>query len=322
MTRFTRDRLALLVSLVPFLRARDAPVAVAEAAAHFGVEPDEIRRAVRLIAVSGSPGEVGTYQDLDLFDIDWDALDDHDEIVVTRFIALEDAPAMSGLETAAILAGLQYVRQLPQLDAGAAIDRLVAKLSPAAAAESGAAIAVDPAPVGESLPVVQRALESGRRLAFDYFSPNTGRSARTVDPLRLESLDDAWYLRAWCLDRDAERTFLVDRMRGARALDRAVEPHDVAPPADALFTPGDHDPVVELEVAASALPRVREYLDDRARVPKPDASGVVRVSVRAGSWGEFARLACGAAGRIRVVGPPEARAAAADWARRGLERGR
>lgn len=320
MARFTRDRLALLVSLVPYLRARDAPVPVEEAAAHFGVEADEVRRAVRLIAVSGSPGELGTYQDLDLFDIDWDALDDHDEIVVTRFVALEDAPAMSGLETAAILAGLQYLRQLPRLASGATIDRLIDKLTPAGGG-GAAAIAVDPAPIGESLPVVQRALDSGRRLAFGYASPASGRSTRTVDPIRLESLDDAWYLRAWCLDRRAERTFLVDRMRDARVLEAAVEHHEGAASDDALFTPAGDDPVVELEVDVSALPRVREYLDDRDRLPKPDAAGRARVTVRAGSWGEFARLACGSAGRIRVVSPPEARAAAADWARRGLARG-
>lgn len=313
----TTDRLALLVSLVPYLRAHGGPVPITEAADHFGVSADEIRKAVRLIAVSGRPGEAGTYQDLDLFDIDWDALADHDEIIVTRFIALEDAPAMSALETAALLAGLQYLRQLPGLASNATLDNLLAKLAPASG-ESPIAVAAEP--TGEALPVLQQALERGRRVSFAYRSPTSGDTVRTVDPIRLEALDDEWYLRGWCLDRDAERTFLIDRMRDARVLDARIEPHDTAT-TDALFTPGEDDPLVTLDVAAGAIPLIREYLPDRADVPKPGPDGRVRVEVRAGSWGHFARLACANAGRIRIVAPPEARATVADWARRALANG-
>ncbi|MEO6117302.1 MAG: WYL domain-containing protein, partial [Pseudolysinimonas sp.] len=47
-----RDKLAFLLSLVPYLMDHDR-VRVADAASHFGVPPEQIREAVRLIGVSG-----------------------------------------------------------------------------------------------------------------------------------------------------------------------------------------------------------------------------------------------------------------------------
>ncbi|GGA56355.1 protein pafC [Pseudoclavibacter endophyticus] len=310
----TGERLALLVSLVPYLHALGEPVSVTDAAAHFDVPERQIRGAVKQIAVSGQPGESGTYQDLDLFDIDWDALENDDEIVVTRFVALEQPPNLSPLEAATIIGGLHYLRQLPSLASSEVLDRLIAKL-----ARGGAApITVDTASATEALPVLQDALQRGRRVTFAYRSPTSGDSERTVDPIRLEALDDTWYLRAWCLGRDDERLFLLDRMRGARMLDEASETH-ATPTADgALYRPGDADPVVTLDVAASALPIVREYLPERDRPLTPGADGRYVVEVHAGTWEHFARLACANAGRIRVIAPGEARDAVADWARRGL----
>ena len=66
-----QDKLAFLLSLVPYLMDHDR-VSVTEAAAHFGVPAEQIRDAVRLIAVSGIPGETASYQHGDLFDIAWD----------------------------------------------------------------------------------------------------------------------------------------------------------------------------------------------------------------------------------------------------------
>ncbi|KAB1660178.1 WYL domain-containing protein [Pseudoclavibacter chungangensis] len=311
-----RDRLTLLVSLVPYLRTRPEGVTVGDVAAHFGVSHDEVRDAVRLIAVSGSPGEAGTYQDLDLFDIDWDALEDDDVVRVTRFIALEEAPPISGLEAAALIAGLQYLRQVPGLTRQAVIEKLLDKLT---ARTGGSAIAVDDrAQRTGDLGLVRRAVRDGLRLAFTYRSPVSGERRRTVDPIRLDALDDDWYLRAWCLDRDDERNFRVDRMRDVELTETPAEHHESNAPGDAFFTPSADDPVVALEVAESAVPLVREFLDDRSRLPEPDARGRRRVEVRAAHWDGIVRLACGNAATVRVLEPAAARAAVAEWARLGL----
>src|SRR5690606_23820306 len=60
-----QDKLTFLLSLVPYLMDHDR-VSVAEAASHFGVSPELIRDSVRLIGVSGVPGETASYQHGDL----------------------------------------------------------------------------------------------------------------------------------------------------------------------------------------------------------------------------------------------------------------
>ena len=89
-----QDKLAFLLALVPYLMDRDR-VSVAEAAEHFGVDAESMREAVRLIAVSGVPGETNAYQPGDLFDIAWDDFEENDQIVLTHQVAIDDSPRFS-----------------------------------------------------------------------------------------------------------------------------------------------------------------------------------------------------------------------------------
>ena len=91
---------------------------------------------------------------------------------------------------------------------------------------------------------------SGRRgLRFEYAGPRTQGSTRRVDPLRVESIDADWYLRAWDLDRAAVRTFRLDRMSGVRVDDRPAERtlDDVVLP-DTLFQQSAQDVIVTVEL--------------------------------------------------------------------------
>ena len=108
-----QDKLAFLLALVPYLMDHDR-VSVENAAAHFGVPAGQIREAVRLIAVSGVPGETSQYQHGDLFDIAWDEFEENDQIVLTQMVAIDDSPRFSAREAAALIAGLQYLSALPE----------------------------------------------------------------------------------------------------------------------------------------------------------------------------------------------------------------
>ncbi len=66
-----------------------------------------------------------------------------------------------------------------------------------------------------------------RQLTFEYRARSTDeKTRRTVSPQRLTHYRDNWYLDAWDHDREALRSFSVDRMGGARLLDGAAR--DVA----------------------------------------------------------------------------------------------
>jgi predicted DNA-binding transcriptional regulator YafY len=67
---------------------------------------------------------------------------------------------------------------------------------------------VDP----EVLTVIASACRDHQRVQFEYRAHSGTASRRSVEPYRLVNHRHRWYLVAWDLDRDAWRTFRVDRI--------------------------------------------------------------------------------------------------------------
>ncbi len=306
-----RDKLTFLLSLVPYLIDHDR-VSVSETATHFGVSEQHIREAVRLIAVSGIPGDTSTYQHDDLFDIAWDDFDDNDQIVLTNLVAIDDSPRLSGREAAALIAGLQYLSALPENADRSAIAVLMAKLSRGASA-APSAVAVEASGTDATLALVREAVTSGHQLEFDYLNSRGQHERRKVDPLRVESVDADWYLRAWCHLRGALRTFRLDRILHATLTADAItfHPEDVSLP-ETLFEGSPDDISVDLEIAPAALPLVADYLLDATT--QEQSNGSVKVTIQVSSLNVIQRLATSFPGLITVLAPPEARKAVAHWA--------
>lgn len=79
--------------------------------------------------------------------------------------------------------------------------------------------------------VIASACRDRERLRFDYQAHSRATSKRSVEPYRLLNGRRRWYLVAWDLDRDAWRTFRVDRIElrtpnGPRFTPRALPPDD------------------------------------------------------------------------------------------------
>jgi predicted DNA-binding transcriptional regulator YafY len=84
---------------------------------------------------------------------------------------------------------------------------------------------VDP----DVLTVIASACRDHERLRFDYRTHSGAGSQRSVEPYRLINDRRRWYLVAWDVDRDAWRTFRVDRIEprtptGPRFTPRALPP--------------------------------------------------------------------------------------------------
>jgi hypothetical protein len=153
--------------------------------------------------------------------------------------ALPAAPLAPG-ECAALLAACAYARRyapdgLPLVITETLEARLWRGLTPPLRAAVEAALAGIEAPEGPAadggtatdaamlppadqdaaLRTVQRALRRQRLVTIAYDTGGEGRvTQRTVRPLALERRGGGWLLRAWCLQRRAERTFRLDRVRG------------------------------------------------------------------------------------------------------------
>lgn len=306
------EKLAFLLVLVPFLMDHDR-ISVAETAKHFGLPEAQIRDAVRLIAVSGIPGETGTYQHGDLFDLAWDDFEDNDQIVLTNLVAIDDAPRFSAREAAALIAGLQYLSALPENSDRGAIASLMAKLSHGASA-TPSPVAIEGSETDATLALIRESVASGVQIEFDYLGLRGERISRRVDPLRVESLDADWYLRGWCHLRQAVRTFRIDRISEPRLTPDPVSfssrDFDLS---DTLFQASRDDITVTLDVAPSALALLADYVPEGA-APGAEAQGRVRTAITVPHFHGLKRLVSGLPGVVTVVAPPEARAAVAEWA--------
>lgn len=76
---------------------------------------------------------------------------------------------------------------------------------------------------------VASAVLARKQLAFDYRARSTDeRTRRTVSPQRVTHYRDNWYLDAWDQDRDALRSFSVDRISSARSLETVARDIDEA----------------------------------------------------------------------------------------------
>ena len=326
-----RDKLAFLLSLVPWLMDHDG-AKVSEAAEHFGMTPAQIREAVELIAVSGVPGETDAYQHEDLFDINWEAFEERDEIVITNLVAIDDSPRFSAREAAALIAGLQYLSALPENADRAAIASLMSKLSRGASATpsqvgvegavvTGAIDTIAPDPLTPTLALIRESVERDVQLELDYLNSQGQRERRRVDPLRVESIDADWYLRGWCHLREAVRTFRLDRISNAVITEEPIQHRagdsDVRLP-DVLFEPSPDDLEVTIEVVPSAMPLLADYIPDGATSVEHD--GRIRTTVRVSHYHGLKRLIASMPGVATVVAPPSARAAVESWASSGAAR--
>jgi len=306
------DRAALILQLVPYLIGK-GEVSIAEAADEFDVNPEEMRGMVEKLTVIGLPGESGYWQlPNDLFDIDWDLLDERDLIVITNSVGLERAPRLTAREAAALLAGLQLARSLPGLGDSEVLDGLLAKLA-RGASSSPADVIVAPVPVDGARVTVDEALRRHVAVAFTYRAPDAQPTTRTVDPVKIHIANGEWYLQGWCHLREAMRTFHLDRVSDLTLTDIPIEHGEE--PVPELFEPRENDVVVRLRFPESVSPLLGDYLD-RAELSTTD--GMTTATLRVADVHSLKRLAARRGGDVEILEPAGARRAAAEWAKAGL----
>ena len=84
------DRAALILQLVPYLIGK-GEVSLTEAAEEFDVTVEQMRAMVEKLTVIGLPGDGGFWQMAnDLFDIDWDLLDQQDLVFIKTHLAIQN----------------------------------------------------------------------------------------------------------------------------------------------------------------------------------------------------------------------------------------
>lgn len=329
------DKIMLLLSLVPYLREH-GPTPLSELSATFDVDQNQLRTLIEFLGTAGLPGETLSYQHNDLFDIDWDDLELNDSVSLTQTVAIDETPRFTGVETAALLAGLQALKPLLSDEDATLAEALGKRLGEAMGAhEVPAVVVTQPGETGVTALLVA-AIESGERISFEYRDATGQVTRRTVSPERLWEREGVWYLHGYNEERDAHRTFSVSQMRvverlgaGAGAGSGADSGADTGAGEASGATKraaADREIVTELIaiVPERLIGRIRGFAPEEITNPAslglagrvPD--GAVLVRIEAWHAGAAVRLAQHGPGEIEIISPLSARAAVSEWAEAAL----
>jgi proteasome accessory factor C len=155
---------------------------------------------------------------------------DGDEVRVEKELfgdAFRRAPRLTPLEARAIRLALEFVGPMIAAGAHTPLERVRRKLEETFGQFE---LRESPEPLigGEEeqlIHTLSEAIEERRLVAIEYLKPEEPETTtRVIEPYRFERTLPNWYLHAWDTGRGAARSFRLDRMREARALDERFEP--------------------------------------------------------------------------------------------------
>jgi predicted DNA-binding transcriptional regulator YafY len=213
------------------------------------------------------------------------------------------------LEAKALVAAIDLIGEhLPEGSLASARKRIVDALGQDPAVE-GLQITTAKGDDSEIARVVSKAIAEHRLLEIEHYKEEQDEfTERRIEPYKLMNGQEGWYVHAWDLEKDDTRSFRLDRIREATALDETFEPRPgIEPDVQGWPRTG--------EVADARLARV--WMDpERARWAREDkrvvaelADGAVIVELPYAGHRYLARELLKEAGDAVVLEPDEARQA-------------
>ncbi|HEX8054430.1 MAG TPA: WYL domain-containing protein [Thermoleophilaceae bacterium] len=213
------------------------------------------------------------------------------------------------LEAKALVAAIDLIGDhLPQGSLASARGKIVEALGRDPATD-GLQITTAAGDDSEIARIVSQAIADHRLLRLDYYKENEDEfTTRRVEPYQLLNGQEGWYVHCWDLDRDATRSFRLDRIREAEILDEEFEPRPgIEPDVQGWPRTGE----VEASRAARVWispERARWAREDR-RVVEELRDGAVIVEVHYAGRDWLVRQILEEAGDAVVFEPEDAREA-------------
>ena len=286
------NHIELLMQMLPWLVAHPG-VSAEVVAEEFGITAKEVIKLLDLLQYTG-PGQYGG----ELVEVHFGDGQGIHVIDSQRF----DRPVrMSGAEASALLAGLSYLEQMPALADSAEVSQLIEKISEALNPETAIDVVTD-GRENECIALMMAAIDAQVQVQIEYASGSaTHPSERIIEPKRMLTRDDRTYVRAWCTQAEALRTFRIDRIAHAETLSASQEV-EVAP-EDLMRNISDWiDVIVELD---------REYLaefdNDTVTSIVELGNGRLRVETKVANLEWFVSVVLAGGGSISIIEPPAAK---------------
>ncbi len=219
------ERLRRLLFLVPYV-ARHQGQTVEEVASTLGLSKEALLEDLDLLTMVGRP----PFQPDDFVDI----YVEDDRVYVDLDQRLSAPPRLTASEGVALAAAVRLLQPMNSKALTGVLEKLERVLPKDARARYHAqAQSLDVAAEAPSdVALLSTAISDRAVVTFEYWSAGReAKEARTVRPLELRSHRGQWYLSAFCLTRQEERLFRLDRINQPQRTGEVFDAHGEAPPA-------------------------------------------------------------------------------------------
>ncbi|BBB92524.1 HTH domain protein [Methylomusa anaerophila] len=131
---------------------------------------------------------------------------------------------------------------------------------------------------------IKRAMLNRNVIRFDYVNGEGRKSNRLAEPEKLIFKNNAWYLMAFCRQRQEHRTFRISRLKKLALVGETFERKALPGPEPEKRNP--QQPLIDLKLRckAQALSRLYDYFDETFLIPNADGSFSLEASLPEGEW--------------------------------------
>lgn len=136
----------------------------------------------------------------------------------------------------------------------------------------------------EVFPTLREAILSHRVITFLYAGSYGHTESRQTLPVKLIFKGQAWYLQAFCLNRQAYRTFKLSRIQNLTVTEREALPPYPPPPIDGKSWETEQAVKLTLRFSPALAFRVYDEFAPQTVIPLPDGSFQVETSFPPGNW--------------------------------------
>lgn len=282
------DRLTRILTMVAYARRRPQGVPLRELAEYLGCAEEDVIDDIHTVLLCGAPPYLPT---------DYINAGVESGRVYISFADHISRPIMLSVqESMALLAAL---RSLPvgvaRQETVAALRRKIIELFPGKRRQRlrkiGRRIRLGGRNAGQgaTLHLVEEAIERGEEVRMDYYTASrNAMSERCLRPYGLIEHGGNWYVVGWCLKRDRELPFRVDRIRkiektgGRFAAPRGFDLEKYS--RAEMYFPTSGDLRVKIRLAPHLVRWVKDERPDYQIEDTPDGGAVLSVTVARAEW--------------------------------------
>jgi predicted DNA-binding transcriptional regulator YafY len=222
------------------------------------------------------------------------------------------------VQAKALVAAIDLIGDhIPEGSLASAREKIVRALGQDPATE-GLQVAAGGGDDAEIAEIASRAIAHHRLLEIEYWKEAEDTfTTRVVEPYGLMNSREGWYLHAWDRRRDAERSFRLDRVKGATAQDETFDPRPEVNTAALIegWPRTGEVPASQRAQVWISPERARWMREERTVLAElADGSIVVEIPYAGTDW--LVREVLMEAGDAAVLEPPEAREAVREAAER------